>query len=215
MKETNAPGATSDGMLLKRKKTYIAVTWTVRRDLMSNIPVVTNILQKMELSTDSVNTIINDQLSITWQSNFLCFFISIQRFRDMCNTKSHGRTKEWQCFVFFCYFAQLWFVYVFLSVFLHTCKYHCSDLWSLKDFLPELKAVVVSAELLFALRGPLTHVGKRPDTYILPVGKVRSLFNMKLHGLHWCLGCICYPSRSFLFLNHCRCLKENLHLFRC
>lgn len=64
MKETNAPGATSDGMLLKRKKTYIAVTWTVRRDLMSNIPVITKILQKMELSTDSVKTISNDQLSI-------------------------------------------------------------------------------------------------------------------------------------------------------
>ena len=162
---------------------------------MSNIPVITNILQKMELSTDSVKTISNDQLFIAWQ--FSTLYMSIQRFHDMCNTKSPGRTKEWQCFVFFCHFAQLWFVYVFLSVFLYTCKYHCSDLWSLKDFLPELKAMVVSVELLFALRGPLTHVGKRPDTYILPVGKVRSLFNMKVHGLHWCLGCICYPSRSF------------------
>ena len=55
------------------KKAYIAVTWTVRRDLMSYIPVITNILQKMELSTDSVKTIINDQLSIAWQSYFLCF----------------------------------------------------------------------------------------------------------------------------------------------
>lgn len=126
----------------REKKTYIAVTWTVRRDLMSNIPVITKILQKMELSTDSVKTISNDQLSIAWQFSML--YMSIQRFHDMCNTKSPGRTKEWQCFVFFCHFAQLWFVYVFLSVFLYTCKYHCSDLWSLKDFLSELMAVVVS-----------------------------------------------------------------------
>ena len=146
---------------------------------------------------------------------FSMLYILIQRFHDMCNTKSPGRTKEWQCFVFFCHFAQLWFVYVFLSVFLHTCKYHCSDLWSLKDFLSELRAMVVSVELLFALREPLTHVGKRPDTYILPVGKVRSLFNMKLHGFIDVWDAYVTRPEVLLFLNHCRCLKENLHLFRC
>ena len=125
-------------------------------------------------------------------------YMSIQRFHDNYVqykiSRSDQRMTVLRFLLSFC--PILWFVYVFLSVFLYTCKYHCSDLWSLKDFLSELMAVVVSVELLFALRGPLTHVGNRPDTYILPVGKVRSLFNMKVHGLHWCLGCICYPSRS-------------------